>query len=54
MEVRRYVDETADRLAAENRRYFNVAMESNKHEIGLIAAKIARLHEKLDRDSHTP
>jgi hypothetical protein len=50
-EARRHFDETADRLAAENRRYFDVAMESNKHEIGLIAEKVTRLDEKLDLTS---
>lgn len=48
-ETRGHFNETAGRLAAENRHYFDVAMESNKHEIGLIAEKVAQLDEKLDR-----
>ena len=50
-QLRRHFDETADRLAAENRHYFEIAMESNKHEIGLIAEKVTRLDEKLDQTS---
>ncbi len=50
-QVQRHFDETADRLAAENRHYFDVAMESNKHEVGLIAEKVMRLEEKLEEKS---
>ena len=39
--------------AAEVRRHFDVAMESTKHEIGLIAEKVTRLDEKLDQASAT-
>jgi len=33
----------------ETRRHFDVAVEGMKHEIGIIAEKVPRLDEKLDR-----
>ncbi|MDP9193862.1 MAG: hypothetical protein M3P06_19380 [Acidobacteriota bacterium] len=50
-EIRRHFDETANRLTTEIRHHFDVAMESNRHEIGLIAEKVMRLDEKLDKTS---
>ncbi len=52
-ETRQHFEETADRLAEENRRYFDIAMESNKHEIRLVAEKVIRLDEKLDQKTAT-
>jgi len=48
-ETRRDFHDTADHHVAEMRHYFDVAMESSKHEIGLIAEKVTRLEEKLDQ-----
>lgn len=46
--ARQHFDETADRLTAENRRFFEVSTEATRHEIGLIAEKVTGLDEKLD------
>lgn len=47
-ETRRDFNETANRLAAENRHFFEIATDATRHEIGLIAEKVTRLDEKLD------
>ncbi len=50
-ETRRHFDQTADRLAAENRRFFEISTEATKHQIGFIAERVAQFDEKLDRNT---
>lgn len=49
-ETRRDLNETADRLSAENRQYFEVATEATRHAIGLIAGRVRGIDERLTRE----
>jgi hypothetical protein len=48
-ENRRHFNETADRLSAENRAFFEVATEGLRHEIHLVAESVAQTREVLGR-----
>lgn len=48
-QTRRQFEETANRLSAENRRYFDIATEATKNEIRLVADTVAHVHEELKR-----
>jgi len=49
-ETRRLFDQAAERLAAENRRHFDISTEDFKHEVRLVAEAVAQLDEKVSRE----
>ncbi len=50
-QARRQFEETANRLSAENRQYFEVAAEAFKHQVQLIAEKVIGVTEELRRET---
>jgi hypothetical protein len=50
-ENRRHFNETADRLSAENRQFFELATEGLRHEIQLVAEGVSDTREALFRDT---
>lgn len=48
-QTRRYFDETVERLAAVNRRHFDVSVEATKHELRLVAETVVHFGERLER-----
>lgn len=48
-ENRRHFNETADRLSAENRHFFELATEGLRHEIQLVAEGVVQTREELAR-----
>ncbi|MEO8218015.1 MAG: hypothetical protein ABI718_13120 [Acidobacteriota bacterium] len=50
-EARRAFETTAERLASENRQYFDVSREAVKREVQLVAEAVAKLEEKVDREN---
>jgi len=51
LETRRHFDETAKRLSAENRQYFEVATEAFQSQVQLIAEKVLGLSDELRREA---
>ncbi len=49
--TRRQFEETANRLSAENRHFFEVATEAFKHQVELIADKVIGVTEELRRET---
>ena len=47
--TRQHFDDAANRLVDESRRHFDVAIETVRHEVRLIADAVAHLDEKADR-----
>jgi uncharacterized protein YceH (UPF0502 family) len=48
-ETRRHFDEAAERLAGENKRYFDISTEAFKHEVRFLAEAVAHLDQRMAR-----
>ncbi|HXH38374.1 MAG TPA: hypothetical protein VNN08_07080 [Thermoanaerobaculia bacterium] len=49
--TRQQLEETANRLSAENRQYFEIATEAFKGQVHLIAEKVLGVSEELRREA---